>query len=344
MSIEVGVGQRRDQRPTASATGCSADAAETSAHADARGGGKGSRRQRILALFPGALGDLLCCWPALTGWRQAMGTALTLAAREAWFDALPQDACARLSIERREIADLFGSAPLHASTRALFAGFARIESWTGHGDENFVRRLRDASDAAVAVHPFRALRSGEHASDYYARCLGVAPCLVRLPVRRAAAEWASAVWDRHHLGDDVLAIHPGSGSARKNWTGTGEVAARWRQAGSTVIVVSGPAEGDGAPAASGDLVVHCEPLDRVAALLARASRYLGNDSGVSHLAGLVGARGVSVFGPSDPVAWRPLGGGIRVLHAPRACARCGVDRLCVHRVPVDEVLAALRAS
>ena len=335
--------QRRNQVPSASAARRSAEPAATAPHGGALTGRKSAGEQRVLALFPGALGDLLCCWPALAGWHRMADTALTLAAHEAWFDALPDDILAPLSIDRREVADLFGSAPLHDSTRALFARFARIESWTGHGDEHFVRRLTDASDAAVAVHPFRALRAGEHASDYYARCLGVAACLDRLPVRRAAAEWATAFWDRHRLRRDVLVIHPGSGSARKNWAGMSEVASRWRRAGGAVIVVSGPAEGDRAAAVTGDVSVRCEPLDRVAALLARATRYLGNDSGVSHLAGLLGVRGVSVFGPSDPVAWRPLGDGIRVLHAPQTCARCGADRLCVHRMPVDEVFEALRA-
>lgn len=335
--------QRRRQGQTSSATDRCVDASPAATGGDAREGRKGSGKHRVLALFPGALGDVLCCWPALAGWRQVTGTALTLAAHEACFDALPEDAFAPLSIDRREVADLFGSTPLRDSTRGLFANFARVESWTGDGDENFVRRLTDASAAAVTVHPFRALRSGEHAAAYYARCLGVPPCLERLPVRRAAAQWAAALWDRHRLGRDVLVIHPGSGSARKNWAGMAEVATLWRRTGGAVIVVSGPAEGDGTPAVAGDVSVHCEPLDRVAALLARATLYLGNDSGVSHLAGLLGARGVSVFGPSDPVAWRPLGDGIRVLHAPRACASCGADRLCVHRVPVGDVLAALRS-
>src|SRR5215813_4552106 len=97
--------------------------------------------QNVLALFPGALGDLLCCWPALEGLRQARGARLTLAARDAWFDALPDGALTPLSIERREIGDLFGSAPLRDATCRLFAGFARVESWTGHGDDNFARRL-----------------------------------------------------------------------------------------------------------------------------------------------------------------------------------------------------------
>ncbi|MFN8640815.1 MAG: glycosyltransferase family 9 protein [Candidatus Binatia bacterium] len=72
-----------------------------------------------------------------------------------------------------------------------------------------------------------------------------------------------------------------------------------------------------------DLVVAGEPLARVAALLARAHRYLGNDSGISHLAGLVGARAVVIFGDTDPAVWAPAGATVRVLRAALPCAACG---------------------
>lgn len=301
-----------------------------------------TKTHRLIALFPGALGDLLCCWPALRGLRRDTGAALTLVAQPAWFAALPGGALTARSIDRREIADLFGSGPLRDDTRALFAGCSRVESWTGHGDDNFARRLAEASGTAVAVHPFRAFRPGEHASHYYARCAGVAAAAQRLPVRRRAAEWADALWTRHALDRDALVVHAGSGSARKNWEGMAEVAAAWRASGGRVIALIGPAEREPAGVPH-DLAVRGEPLDRIAAVLARGGRYLGNDSGISHLAGLVGARGIATFGASDPDVWRPLGGGVRVLHAPEACADCGAERFCTHRLAVADVLAALRA-
>lgn len=300
--------------------------------------------RKILALFPGALGDFLCCWPALDALRRIEGASLTLAAREAWFAALPENAVAPLSIDRREVADLFGAAPLEAATRAVFTGFSRIDSWTGHGDDNFGRRLFDAAGGAtVAVHPFRALAHGEHASQYYARCIGVDAVVESLPVRASAAEWADDVWRRQALNEDALVIHAGSGSGRKNWIGMAELAAAWRDAGGTVVALSGPAEAEGRVAMPHDVALCNEPLDRVAAVLARAPRYLGNDSGISHLAGLIGARGVALFGPSDPAAWRPLGHGLRVLWRPHPCSRCGADRFCTHRLPVADVIMALRS-
>jgi ADP-heptose:LPS heptosyltransferase len=39
---------------------------------------------------------------------------------------------------------------------------------------------------------------------------------------------------------------------------------------------------------------------------------VGNDSGVSHLAGLSGARAFVLFGPSSAQVWRPLGPRVSV--------------------------------
>jgi len=300
--------------------------------------------EQTLALFPGALGDLLCCWPALEGLRRRSSAALTVAARDAWFDVLPADRVTPMSIDRREISDLFSTGALSDASRRLFGKFARVESWTGHGDENFTRRLAEASRGAIAVHPFRALAPDEHASQYYARCLGVVPILEPFAVRPEAARWVDAFWQRHGLRTNTLVIHPGSGGRHKNWQGMAEVATAWRAGGGSVVAISGPAEDERRSDIPHDVALQCERLDRVAAVLARAPRYLGNDSGISHLAGVVGTRGVVAFGPTDPRAWRPLGDGLRVLHAPEACRRCGPDGWCIHRLSVRAVLDALRAT
>lgn len=297
---------------------------------------------RVLVLFPGGLGDLLCCWPALASLRARPGTTLTLAARPMWLEALPEAAVTPLSIDRREIADLFATSPLAAATRRLLEGHDRVVSWSGHGDANFAARLADAAGAPATVHPFRDFQPGEHASAYYARGLGVAPTLAPLPLRAASRAWADA-WLREHAGGaPLLAVHAGSGSASKNWQGMAAVAAAWRADGGRVVALAGPAED--AIDHPADAIVRAAPLDRVAALLRGANAYLGNDSGISHLAGLVGARGVAVFGDSDPRAWAPLGGGVRVLHGAAPCRACGPRQLCVHRVTAAAVLAAVREA
>ena len=85
-------------------------------------------------------------------------------------------------------------------------------------------------------------------------------------------------------------------------------------------------------------------LPQVVALLRRCSLYVGNDSGISHLAGGVGARGVVLFGPTDPHAWAPRSTTLQVLHGPGPCGQCPEDAFCVHRLPVASVLRSLEAQ
>ena len=113
-----------------------------------------------------------------------------------------------------------------------------------------------------------------------------------------------------------IVIHPGSGGMSKNWPRYHfiELAGRLPQ---PVTYLLGPAElergvFDSLPGnvASGlTLVEVCDLL--IGALL-----YIGNDAGISHLAGMLGTPSLALFGPTDPVIWRPLGRRVRVLSAP----------------------------
>jgi ADP-heptose:LPS heptosyltransferase len=50
--------------------------------------------------------------------------------------------------------------------------------------------------------------------------------------------------------------------------------------------------------------------------LRQARLYIGNDSGISHLAAAVGTPAVTIFGPTDPAVWAPQGAHVTVIRAP----------------------------
>lgn len=141
-----------------------------------------------------------------------------------------------------------------------------------------------------------------HATQYYASCLGYdgLPPL-RLPVTPSESS------------HDVL-LHPGSGGKRKNWP-----IARFRDLsdalsaqGRTVTWIAGPAE-DGLQFPPSASVLRMPSLVSLARELASARLYIGNDSGVTHLAAACGCPTVALFGPTNPAVWAPRGDRVRVV-------------------------------
>ncbi len=71
------------------------------------------------------------------------------------------------------------------------------------------------------------------------------------------------------------------------------------------------------------MVARALPLRVLGALLSRAGVFVGNDSGVSHLAAATGAPTLALFGPTDPGLWSPLGQRVRVLRG----AECRIEAI-----------------
>jgi heptosyltransferase III len=102
-------------------------------------------------------------------------------------------------------------------------------------------------------------------------------------------------------------IHPFSGSARKNWPlEKFQSVARNLERLMPVHWCSGPEDPPLAEA------VHIADLYELACWLARARLYIGNDSGITHLAAAVGTPVLALFGPTDPEVWAPGGPHVRV--------------------------------
>ena len=116
-----------------------------------------------------------------------------------------------------------------------------------------------------------------------------------------------------------LVIHPGSGSNSKNWPIERDIYIA-EKSKMNVTFILGPAECE--LGLDKDITESCfkninpESISDLCSLLCGASFYIGNDSGVSHLAALCETQSVVLFGPTDPVIWRPLGSDVNVISSP----------------------------
>lgn len=114
---------------------------------------------------------------------------------------------------------------------------------------------------------------------------------------------------------DLVFLHPGSGSPRKNWPWAAwmELAAELQRGGRDVVVVLGEAEPLAPELPPGVSALARAPLLTVARRLERAACFAGNDSGMTHLAAALAVPTVAVFGPTDPRVWAPRGAHVTVV-------------------------------
>lgn len=296
-----------------------------------------------LVLFPGALGDFLLFLPTLFALAERH-EEVVLVARAEWTALLAHPRVRCWPPEHPAVAALFRESFIAADWQNLFSEFQHVYSWTGYGIAPFSANLAKVTRYRSAVFPFRAFQPSEHAIDYYSRCVGLRPVNLADVVSYIRFSSSPLLQRLQGLPGPLLAVHPGSGAIAKNWQGFPSLVARWKKATrGQVIVLLGPAElerGTAVPRA--DVQFVGRPLPEVAALLRIVSFYVGNDSGVSHLAALLGTRTVVLMGPqSTPQHWRPHGDRVFIVSAPAPCVQCGPTRLCEHLVSSSDVLELL---
>jgi hypothetical protein len=248
---------------------------------------------RRLLIRPGAIGDFIVSLPALECLKANYTEVWTASANV----SLVQFAdCAR-AIPSTGL-DRLGIVETPPGLIEELRTFDSIVSWYGANRPEFRETV---ASLGLPFRFFSALppeRAGVHATDFYlGQARTLSPCSsdgiphVRCNVQRA----------------NFAVIHPFSGSPKKNWP-LEKFRAFAAELERTIPVkwCAGP-EDPPLPEA-----VRFDNLYDLACWLASAQLYVGNDSGITHLAAAVGTPVVAFFGPTDPGIWGPRGPLVRI--------------------------------
>lgn len=134
----------------------------------------------------------------------------------------------------------------------------------------------------------------------------------------------------------LVAVHPGSGSERKNWPIDRWVELCQRRVTArkeNFVIVCGEADEERVQyllarwPGPAPLVARHLALPQLAAVLEASRLFVGHDSGVSHLAAAVQCPTLALFGPTDPAMWAPVGAHVRVLERYGDMAAISVDEV-----------------
>ncbi|MEI9894123.1 MAG: glycosyltransferase family 9 protein [Chthoniobacter sp.] len=275
-------------------------------------------KPRILVIRGGAIGDFILTLPAIRLLRENFPEAqLEILGYEHIIELARGRfyAHATRSIEYGPMAGFFiPNSILAPDLVEYFASFQQVVSYLFDPDLFFENNLRRAGVKNILFCPPTPGST--------------TPCTPPSSSRVLCKSWPSSSTSRERncfprpqttpqarqfLGEStgpVIALHPGSGSPRKNWPATHWAAlARWLREyapESRLLLVGG--EADAASLATvqaaipGQNVLSAEhlPLPLLAAVLERCRLFLGHDSGISHLAAAVDTPCLLLFGPDRP--------------------------------------------
>lgn len=292
---------------------------------------------RLLILRGGALGDFIVTLPVFAALRRRWPNAHIELIGYPHFAELARigglvDSVASLHAAR--IARFFGLRPeIPDEQRAYIRSFDLVFNFFHDPDETVKINLETAG--ARLVISGSPIVTDRHAVDHFLKPLeslaiyeaGAAPALALPEEEKVAGRNRLAAWRNPWI------LHPGSGSPKKNWPAGNfiELARRMRADGrcSPIFLIG---EADEQPrealARNAPEFPRLEGLTlrEAAQVLSAADGYVGNDTGVTHLAAALGVRTFALFGPSEPELWAPRGPRSTVLSAPEgALAKLSVD-------------------
>jgi len=333
---------------------------------------QGEKPEEILMVHQGGVGDFILCLPAFGSIRryypkariELMGYPRTLQLVER-----------RYYVDHGKSIDQVGLGSFYLDNGNLegpvfryFAGFHRAFLFLQDRGGIFSDNVRRTGLKEVfSIPPFSPKGRKLHVIDHMLSVLssmGIPPggSIPRILLLEEDRQFAEA-WLRHRdayegVGKGLVALHPGSGSRNKLWPMEKFLDLAGRITGDlrfNTILFIGPAEreylGSGLEGMRSVSPIWAEdlPLIHVASLLDRCRCYIGNDSGMTHLAAAVGIPTIALFGPTDPKIWGPRGERVAILRKNLDCSPCTEEELkrcshhrCLELIEVEEVIERMR--
>jgi heptosyltransferase III len=291
-------------------------------------------KSKILVIRGGAIGDFILTLPAIAALRRQFP--------QAHLEVLSYPHIAQLAvaggladrvqpIEARGLAGFFArDSKFEPDLMDYFSEFDLVISYLYDPDEIFKSNVRRCLFGQFIAGPHRPNEAEPiHATQAYLKPLERLAIFDADPVPRLT-------FNSQPLTLNQLALHPGSGSEKKNWP-----EAKWTEligwlTGSTkldLLLVGGEAEGKRLERLAAAMpperrhVAQSLPLLELARRLQSCAAFVGHDSGISHLAAALGLPSLVLWADTLEEIWRPQGERVVILRELTGVGAISVEKV-----------------
>jgi len=279
---------------------------------------------KVLIIRPGALGDTLMLLPSIIQIRRS--TEIFFVGRSPGLDFIKPFTPHCMDFEGPGWYKLFLESPDHAYQIPI-PPVDKVVAFLSDPDGKIHNNLRVyLPSATINLFPAFPSKDAEvHVAFYLAHCFQMAG----LPIdpRRSIDEACKRPLLEKDItpGKGRIIFHPGSGGQAKNhppefWI---QMMIEWRRGffneKEEFVILLGPAEERLYPSFRENMdnlnldIVLAPGKEKLLTLLKQAPLYIGHDSGITHLAAMLGIPTIALFKSSSTQQWRPLGPEVRVI-------------------------------
>ncbi len=326
----------------------------------------------MLIIHQGALGDFILALPTLGTLRQAFPQAksvilgypriLELVENRFYADEIA-------SIDQKGMASFFvRGGDLDPALSQFFSSFDLIVLFGKDREGTVMGNLRRVCQGqTIQLSPFPPWNERIHMTEHLLRELRRYHFVTseqhpRLYLSGADQDWGKTYCRRKGLTLEeksrAIVVHPGSGSKKKLWPldrFVDLIHILRKDFDSRILVVLGPAEGgeiqkafeqlDWEMGPSAPILLKGLSLLGLASVMDGCRFYIGNDSGITHMAAALGLPTLAIFGSTDARLWAPRGDRVVVVQSGAPCSPCTQERFlqcqaveCLKEIQIDEVL------
>jgi ADP-heptose:LPS heptosyltransferase len=293
-----------------------------------------NRGAKVLIHHDGALGDTLLSLPCFRVIRQGSSLIHIAARSDVAKFLLDAGVADDVSATGNGLYTSLYTGHPDGRTGTFLDRFDAAYIFTAKTESQHVRNIADSVKRTRIIRTIPQEDGNEHAASFRLKQVtgkkdtdSLAYMLDIGPSHRKKARDLLSLWGYDSLTGPLVTIHPGSGGKRKCWPLHSYLSVAERLVHGVkacTVFFAGPAEDDRtkneimsfAGRHDGMVRSYEASLIEVAALLNLSDLYIGNDSGITHLAGAVCRNVLALFGPTDPDLWRPVGMNIGVLSSP----------------------------
>jgi hypothetical protein len=302
--------------------------------------------RRCLILQPGAVGDCILTLPLANFIKKQLKVgAVDMIARTDYTGYFPQRTCidSLRSLDSVDTHRLFApKTEFHLGDKdtliELLAGYSYIVSFMGTPDSDFEQNLiftvNCSNSAEVIILQQIHESPADHISTIHIRNFldqyDIGTCDYEfshddqlINILHSDISSGREILNAHDIDEKkkLVVMHPGSGSTKKSWHLSNfiSLADRFKKTDKQVVFLLGSAELErfsrAQLAAIEDIaaVISNASLNQVLQVLACSNCFIGNDSGITHMAAALGIKTIALFGPTDPQIYRPLGPDVTVI-------------------------------